>query len=189
MQKSRIFSSLLFQIFIFIEYRTSMLLIVPLSIDQIVRTTIRIVTRAHLSILTEQHVSQMQTASSSTLIISRSRTARVFHANAGKKNTNAPDFLPVAFAFSPRRWRAIWESRGGIFFSPSFPLEGVGVEARHNVAQCGATGVTASPAYAYFDWNSPTPLLAEPSKRQPLPRISFQTNMQIMRASRVRGPL
>lgn len=53
-----------------------MLLVVSLSIDQIVRITIRIVTRAHLSILTEQHVSQMQTASSSTLINDRAKHAR-----------------------------------------------------------------------------------------------------------------
>lgn len=53
-----------------------MLLVVSLSIDQIIRVTIRIVTRAYLSILTKQRVYQMQTASSSTLINDRAKHTR-----------------------------------------------------------------------------------------------------------------
>lgn len=37
-----------------------------------------------------------------------------------KKNINIPDFSPVDFAFSPRRWWAIYRVAGGYLLFPTF---------------------------------------------------------------------
>lgn len=84
-------------------------------------------------------------------IIGRSRVSR--KRGGEKKNINIPDFSPVDFAFSPRRWWAIYRVAGGYLLFPVFVSRRFeGWALRRGVARRGPPT-----AYAYFNWNSRTP--------------------------------
>lgn len=71
-----------------------------------------------------------------------------------KKNINIPDFSPLDFAFSPRRWWAIYRVAGGVSsFPPVFSFLGVEGWALRRGGRKGGLPT----AYAYFNWNSRTP--------------------------------